>query len=192
MRYVIVVLAVAFLVIAVSAGPQDERVNTKKSAVDTMARLSAAKKELKNNPRSAHWHHQAALLYSEMKNNTEAFKEMDLALRYDSCNSFYLYTLALFKGEAGDAPGKEVALRKALALDPDNPALRYYLAVSLDDVGKRQEARKEYGECLASLRRHLRSHGTKEYLDARGTSFPILGLEEKVAQKLRTFDLKKN
>ncbi len=88
----------------------------------------------------------------QKKDPKQAVHYAELAAKQAPNSAPVLDTLGWVKFHAKDAPGALPALEKAHAADPSNGEIAYHLAVVLDAIGRKADAKKALAASLASTR----------------------------------------
>lgn len=131
---------------------------------DVVVRLESAQQQMQANPNGAEQQFRAIL--KVQPNNTVALNNLSWLLQKKDPKQAVVYaeqaakqapqsapvldTLGWVKWHAKDTSGALPVLQKAHAVDPKNPEIAYHLAVVLDAIGRRAEAKQTLAAGLAN------------------------------------------
>ena len=146
--------------------------------------LEKARKELEQNPNSAFWHNQAAILYAETGDMSKAMFHNGIAIKLDPDNPINYSHRASFNRQRRDTAGELDALQRALALDPKNPALHFDLTQVHYEGGDLMRAQVQFKIGLENLRFVVPYPEGDVYYDSKGNAYAVHGKWRDAVRKL--------
>jgi tetratricopeptide (TPR) repeat protein len=164
---------------------QFDQVRVPMTEREVRKRLAKAKAELERNPQSGYWHNQAGLLYAQLNENKRAQRELQLATSVEPNISYFHYSLGHFLYRTGALQEALVSLRKAVEIDPKNPAARFALGRVLEDKREVHLASEEFEKALRALEEIEADTDGINYVDQDGSYFSIAGLREQIGERLK-------
>jgi Tfp pilus assembly protein PilF len=124
-------------------------------------------------PKEAELRHHLAAIYIRQNKANDARKQLETALRYDSRASDCWALLANLYRAIGDTTNADNLLRQGIENCPESAGLRLGLARRLQQLGRREEAAREYE---AALKLHIEEPGP--YLELAGIYFRLQRVDE--------------